>query len=90
MAALNRRVQSVRAKGNIFDIRVSDDLHAKIYAIPDGTVIVGSANLTWPGMTRNIEVIFELTEEEADSFSSVLTSMGPPYACGFGGFCRLC
>lgn len=75
MSALNRRVQSVRDRGKIFDIRVSDDLHAKIYAIPDGTVIVGSANLTWPGMTRNIEVICELTEEEADSFSSVLSSM---------------
>lgn len=75
MAALKRRVQSVRDRGKIFDIRVSDDLHAKIYAIPDGTVIVGSANLTWPGMTRNIEVICELTEEEADSFSSVISSM---------------
>ena len=75
MAALKRRVQSVRDRGKIFDIRVSDDLHAKIYAIPDGTVIVGSANLTWPGMTRNIEVICELTEEEADSFLSVISSM---------------
>lgn len=75
MAALKRRVQSVRDRGKIFDIHVSDDLHAKIYAIPDGTVIVGSANLTWPGMTRNIEVICKLTEEEADSFSSVLSSM---------------
>jgi len=75
MAALKRRVQSVRDRGKIFDIRVSNDLHAKIYAIPDGTVIVGSANLTWPGMTRNIEVICELTEEEADSFSSVLSSV---------------
>jgi hypothetical protein len=75
MAALKRRVQSVRGRGKIFDIRVSDDLHAKIYAISGGTVIVGSANLTWPGMTRNIEVICELTEEEADSFSSVLSSM---------------
>jgi hypothetical protein len=75
MAALNRRVQSIKNRGKIFDMRVSDDLHAKIYAIPDGTVIVGSANLTWPGMTRNIELIFELTEDEADSFSSVLTSM---------------
>jgi len=75
MAALKRRVQSVRYRGKIFDIRVSDDLHAKIYAIPDGTVIVGSANLTWPGMTRNIELICELTEEEADILSSVLSSM---------------
>ncbi len=75
MAALKRRVQSVRDRGKIFDIRVSDDLHAKIYAIPEGSIIVGSANLTWPGMTRNIEVICELTEEEADRFSSVLSSM---------------
>lgn len=75
MAALQRRVQSVKDRGKIFDLRVSDDLHAKIYAISEDTVIVGSANLTWPGMTRNIEVICELTEEEADSFSSVISGM---------------
>jgi len=72
MAALKRRVQSVLDRGKIFDIRVSDDLHAKIYAISDDTVIIGSANLTWPGMTSNIETICELTEKEAAAFAFFL------------------
>lgn len=75
MGALKHRVKSVLDREKIFDIRVSDDLHAKIYAIPDDKVIVGSANLTWPGMTSNIEVVCELTENEAVAFSSVLPSM---------------
>ena len=73
MAALNRRVQSVLERGKTFDMRVSDDLHAKIYTSSGGRVILGSANLTWPGMTSNIEVICELTEGEATAFSSVLS-----------------
>ena len=68
MDALKQRVQSVLDREKIFDIRVSDDLHAKIYAIPDDKVIVGSANLTWLGMTSNIEVVCELTENEAVVF----------------------
>jgi hypothetical protein len=68
MAALRRRVQSVMRRDKAFEIRVSDDLHAKIYSFSNGTVIVGSANLTWPAMTSNIEVICELTGTEAASF----------------------
>lgn len=75
MGALKRRVQSVLDRGKRFDIRVSDDLHAKIYRISDDTVIIGSANLTWPGMTSNIEVVCELTENDATAFSSVLASI---------------
>lgn len=75
MAALKRRVQSVLDRGKRFDIRVSDDLHAKIYRISDDTVIIGSANLTWPGMTSNIEVVCELTENDATAFSSVLATI---------------
>jgi hypothetical protein len=75
MAALKRRVQSVLDREKIFNIRVSDDLHAKIYAIPDAKVIVGSANLTWPGMTSNIEVVCELTENEAAVFLSLIPKL---------------
>ena len=73
MGALNRRMQSVLQRGKTFDMRVSDDLHAKIYTSSGGRVILGSANLTWPGMTSNIEVICELTAGEATAFSSVLS-----------------
>jgi hypothetical protein len=75
MAALNRRVQSVLERGKTFDMRVSDDLHAKIYTSSGGRVILGSANLTWPGMTSNIEVICELTGSEASAFSTILESI---------------
>ena len=75
MAALNKRIQSVLDKKKEFIIRVSDDLHAKIYNFSNNTVIIGSANLTWSAMTNNIEIICQLTEEDADSFSSVLSSM---------------
>jgi hypothetical protein len=68
MAALRQRVQSVMGRNKVFEIRVSDDLHAKIYSFSNGTVIVGSANLTWPAMTSNIEVICELTGAEATDF----------------------
>jgi hypothetical protein len=56
-------------------MRVSDDLHAKIYTSSCGRVILGSANLTWPGMTSNIEVICELTGSEASAFSTILESI---------------
>ena len=72
MGALRRRVESVLEGGRTFNLRVSDDLHAKIYMPSDERVIVGSANLTWPGMTSNIEVVCELTEDEANAFLSVL------------------
>jgi len=75
MAALKRRVQSVLDRGKRFDIYVSNDLHAKIYKISDDRVIVGSANLTWPGITRNIEVICEFSEDDAATFSSVLSTI---------------
>lgn len=68
MTALKRRVQSVTSRHKTFEIRVSDDLHAKIYSSSNGTVVVGSANLTWPAMTSNIEVVCELTEAEAAGF----------------------
>jgi len=75
MAALKRRVQSVMERGKAFNFRISDDLHAKIYRPSDDRVILGSANLTWPGMTSNIEVVCELTADEADAFSSVLRTI---------------
>lgn len=75
MAALNKRIQSVLEKKKEFIIRVSDDLHAKMYNFSNDTVIIGSANLTWSAMTNNIEIICQLTEEDADSFSSFLSSM---------------
>jgi len=75
MAALKQRVQSVQDREKKFDIRVSDDLHAKIYGISDEKVIIGSANLTWPGMTSNIETICELSEEEAVAFLSFLPTI---------------
>jgi len=75
MAALKRRVQSVLDRGKKFDFLVSNDLHAKIYRFFDDTVIIGSSNLTLPGMTSNIEVVCELTENEAAAFSSVLSTI---------------
>lgn len=75
MAALRRRVQSVLGRGKKFDIRASDDLHAKIYRISDDRVILGSANLTWPAMTSNIEVICELTENEAAKFLPIISAL---------------
>jgi hypothetical protein len=74
MGALKQRVQSVVNREKQFDIRVSDDLHAKIYKFSDDKVIIGSANLTWPAMTSNIEVICELTGGEAVSFLAVLST----------------
>ncbi len=72
MSALKKRVESVLNKGKIFEFHVSDDLHAKIYKFSDDRVIIGSANLTWSAMTSNIEVICELTEDEAADFLRVL------------------
>ncbi|MBN2138487.1 MAG: hypothetical protein JW720_11835 [Sedimentisphaerales bacterium] len=73
MAALRRRVEVVLGRGKAFTFRVSDDLHAKIYSPSDDRVILGSANLTWPGMNSNIEVVVELTENEAETFSAALS-----------------
>jgi len=75
MAALRRRVESVLERGKAFNFRISDDLHAKIYKPSDDRVILGSANLTWPGMTSNIEVVVELTESEATAFSPTLSAI---------------
>lgn len=74
MAALKRRVQLVLDREKKFDIRVSDNLHAKIYISSDETVIIGSANMTWSAMTSNIEVICELTEEDATCFLATLST----------------
>jgi hypothetical protein len=73
MAALKKRVQSVLSREKTFTFRVSDDLHAKIYKFSDDKVIIGSANLTWPAMTSNIETICELTENEVPSILEVLS-----------------
>lgn len=73
MAALKKRVQSVLSKEKTFAFRISDDLHAKIYKFSADKVIIGSANLTWPAMTSNIETICELTGNEASSILEVLS-----------------
>jgi hypothetical protein len=73
MAALKDRVQSLLGREKIFILNVSDDLHAKIYSFSNGKVIIGSANLTWPAMTTNIETICELTKADATSFQSFLS-----------------
>ncbi len=73
MAALAKRVQSLLKRNQTFNFRVSDDLHAKIYKFSDDKVIIGSANLTWPAMTSNIETVCELTEDEASSILEVLS-----------------
>lgn len=75
MSALKRRVQLVLDRGKVFSFRVSDDLHAKIYSFSNDRVIIGSANLTWPALTSNIEVICELTEDEAVSFLRMLPKL---------------
>lgn len=74
MAALKLRLQSVLDRGKVFDVRASDDLHAKIYRFSEDRVIIGSANLTWPAMTSNIEVICELTGDEAADFLAILST----------------
>jgi len=73
MSALKRRVESVLSRKKIFKFRVSDDLHAKIYRFSNDRVIIGSANLTWPAMTSNIEIVCELTGDEASTISDVLS-----------------
>jgi hypothetical protein len=75
MTALKRRVQSVLDRNNKFDIRFSNNLHAKIYKFSNETVIIGSANLTWPAMTNNIEVVCQLTETESTNFSDFLSTI---------------
>jgi len=72
MAALKRRVQSVMSRQKKFTLHVSDDLHAKIYSFSNNKVIIGSANLTWPAMTTNIETICELTNADATNLLSFL------------------
>jgi hypothetical protein len=73
MAALKRRVQSILDRKKKFGLHVSDDLHAKIYSFSNNKVIIGSANLTWPAMTTNIETICELTKADATSFQPFLS-----------------
>ena len=75
MAALKRRVQLVLNRGKKFNISVSDNLHAKIYSFSNNKVIIGSANLTWPAMTTNIETICELTNADAISLLSLLPKL---------------
>ncbi len=72
MAALRKRVELVRSKGKAFSFMLSDDLHAKIYKFCDDKVIIGSANLTWPAMTNNIETICELRNDAASSILDIL------------------
>jgi hypothetical protein len=74
MAALKRRVQSVMDRQKKFELHVSDDLHAKIYSFSNNKVIIGSANLTWPAMTTNIEIICELTKADATGFQPFLST----------------
>jgi len=73
MSALERRVKSVLSRSGQFDIRVADNLHAKIYTFSDDRVILGSANLTWPGMTSNVETVCELTEQDSEAFFTVVS-----------------
>jgi len=75
MEALKRRVQSIMDRKKRFALHVSDDLHAKIYSFSNNKVIIGSANLTWPAMTTNIEIICELTKADATSFQTLLPTL---------------
>jgi hypothetical protein len=72
MAALKQRVQSIINRKKKFTLHVSDDLHAKIYSFSNNKVIIGSANLTWPAMTTNIETVCELTNADATNLVSFL------------------
>jgi len=74
MAALKRRVQTVMERNKKFTLYVSDDLHAKIYSFSNNKVIIGSANLTWPAMTTNIEIICELSKDDATYFLPSLST----------------
>lgn len=74
MEALKRRVQSIMNRQKRFALHVSDDLHAKIYSFSNNKVIIGSANLTWPAMTTNIEIICELTKADATGFQPLLST----------------
>lgn len=73
MAALKVRVQSLLKRKKRFNFMVSDDLHAKVYKFSNDKVLIGSANLTWPAMTSNIEIVCELTGSEADSIFEILS-----------------
>lgn len=73
MAALKKRVQLLLNRKKKFNLMVSDDLHAKIYRFSDNRVIIGSANLTWPAMTSNIEIVCEFVGEEASKIFEILS-----------------
>jgi len=74
MDALKNRVQSIVSRKKKFELYVSNDLHAKIYSFSNDKGIIGSANLTFPAMTTNIEIICELTDESAKSLSLFLSN----------------
>ena len=74
MEALKNRIQSIINRKKKFEIHVSDDLHAKIYSFSNNRVIIGSANLTWPAMTTNIETICDLTKADATKFKPIIST----------------
>lgn len=77
MEALKSRVQSVVGRQKRFALYVSNDLHAKVFSFSNNKAIIGSANLTWPAMTTNIETICELTEDNAKNFLLFLSNFRP-------------
>ncbi len=77
MEALKSRVQSVVGRQKKFAIYVSNDLHAKVFSFSNNKAIIGSANLTLPAMTTNIETFCELTDDNAETFLSFLSNVKP-------------
>ncbi len=75
MDALKSRVQNIISRGKNISLHVSNYLHAKVFSFSNNRTIIGSANLTLPAMTTNIETICELTEEDAKKFVQFLPSI---------------
>lgn len=61
---------------NNVEVRVLDDLHAKLYIIDNKYAISGSANLTLRGMRHNIEhVEVKMDKDSINEFNKVFNEM---------------
>lgn len=65
--------------GRTVDLGILQRLHAKLYASDRRTVLIGSANLTDGGFSRNVELMVRLEDEDARSAVTLLEDASQPY-----------
>ena len=58
-----------------------EDLHAKLIVIDHKIAIVGSANLTFKGMTTNHEIVVKMTGEIAQTVGSLIDRLSKHSEC---------